>query len=146
MAWRTPKTDWAVHYDSDGNYTGDYFNASDYDRIKDNSLEILRLATELCGQPPTSLPTEIADKYAGDYIFADEINMICKIANEVANYTHVGSTVTAVYQYYYDNGPTPTAERLNELETHQRDIYERLTNMKSGLRNFEWNFGIKEIF
>lgn len=34
--WIPPKTDWKIEYDSDGNYTGDYFEPEDYNRIKNN--------------------------------------------------------------------------------------------------------------
>lgn len=34
MAWQTPKTDWHGATDSAGNYTGDRFNAADFNRIK----------------------------------------------------------------------------------------------------------------
>ena len=37
MAWKTPKTDWyGVTNPSDGVYTGDRFNAVDFNRIKNN--------------------------------------------------------------------------------------------------------------
>lgn len=41
MAWTAPKTDWKVTYGPDGEYTGDFFNVEDYDRIKQN-IEYLR--------------------------------------------------------------------------------------------------------
>ena len=34
--WIQPKTDWKIRYDADGNYTGDYFEPEDYNRIKNN--------------------------------------------------------------------------------------------------------------
>lgn len=37
----TPYTTWAIRYDSEGEYTGDFFNVEDYDRIKQN-IEYLR--------------------------------------------------------------------------------------------------------
>ena len=37
----TPYTAWAIRYDSEGEYTGDFFNIEDYDRIKQN-IEYLR--------------------------------------------------------------------------------------------------------
>lgn len=37
----TPYTAWAIRYDSEGEYTGDFFNVEDYDRIKQN-IEYLR--------------------------------------------------------------------------------------------------------
>ncbi len=41
MAWSTPKTDWFGSTDSEGVYTGDRFDAVDFNRIK-NNLEYLR--------------------------------------------------------------------------------------------------------
>lgn len=37
----TPYTAWTIQYDSEGEYTGDFFNVEDYDRIKQN-IEYLR--------------------------------------------------------------------------------------------------------
>lgn len=37
----TPYTAWTIQYDSEGGYTGDFFNVEDYDRIKQN-IEYLR--------------------------------------------------------------------------------------------------------
>ena len=37
----TPYTAWTIQYDSEGEYTGDFFNVDDYDRIKQN-IEYLR--------------------------------------------------------------------------------------------------------
>ena len=36
MAWTTPKTDWYGVMSQDGDYTGDYFNATDFNRICGN--------------------------------------------------------------------------------------------------------------
>ena len=36
MEWQTPKTDWQIRYDENGLYTGDYFEAEDYQRIVGN--------------------------------------------------------------------------------------------------------------
>ena len=41
MAWTTPKTNWKITYDSNEEYTGDFFNVEDYNRIKQN-IEFLR--------------------------------------------------------------------------------------------------------
>ena len=47
MAWQTPKTNWKVTYDANGNYIGDYFNAEDYQRIKGNLQVLKDMADEL---------------------------------------------------------------------------------------------------
>ena len=41
MAWETPKTDWHGERDANGVYFGDRFNATDFNRIK-NNLQYLR--------------------------------------------------------------------------------------------------------
>ena len=41
MAWQTPKTDWHGAVDANGVYSGDRFNAADFNRIK-NNLTYLR--------------------------------------------------------------------------------------------------------
>ena len=47
MAWVTPKTDWQASYDENGNYTGDYFNIEDYNRIIGNLTYLKVLADTL---------------------------------------------------------------------------------------------------
>ena len=37
MAWITPKTNWSGSRDADGVYTGDYFQAADWNRILGNA-------------------------------------------------------------------------------------------------------------
>lgn len=44
--WITPKTDWKISYDSEGNYTGDYFEPADYNRIKNNLYCIWEMAKD----------------------------------------------------------------------------------------------------
>lgn len=45
--WISPKTDWKMFYDADGNYIGDYFEPSDYNRIKNNLAYLKNLAENL---------------------------------------------------------------------------------------------------
>ena len=47
MAWENPKTDWHSSFDGDGNYTGDHFNASDFNRIKNNLDYLRELASKM---------------------------------------------------------------------------------------------------
>lgn len=74
MAWQTPKTDWYGATDSEGNYTGDRFNASDFNRIK-NNLDYLRdLASRLYDE--FSIVSLGEDRTPKDYFYADEINQL----------------------------------------------------------------------
>lgn len=47
MAWMQPKTDWKVRYDEDGSYAGDYLNAEDFERIRQNIEYVTGEAQEL---------------------------------------------------------------------------------------------------
>ena len=47
MAWQTPKTDWHGSTNSEGVYTGDRFNASDFNRIKNNLTFLRDMAIKL---------------------------------------------------------------------------------------------------
>ena len=69
MAWMQPKVAWESSYDSSGNYTGDYFNYTDYNRIKNNLTELRNKAVLL--YPEFSLSSMGADKAAGDCFLSD---------------------------------------------------------------------------
>ena len=74
MAWKTPKTDWHGSTNSEGVYTGDRFNASDFNRIK-NNLEFLReLAITMYDD--FVINNLGNDRTPKDYFYADEINRL----------------------------------------------------------------------
>lgn len=138
MAWVEPKVNW--HGETvNGVYTGDRFNASDFNRIK-NNLEYLReLAVEMYDS--FSIESLGTDRTPIDYFYADEINQMEKnlnIINERTLKRSYGET-----PIYEDNGKTMTFQELNRLEGAILDLYRRLTNQKEGRRMFEWNFGMK---
>jgi hypothetical protein len=139
MAWETPKTDWYGASDADGNYTGDRFNASDFNRIK-NNLEYLReLASKLYDE--FSLVSLGKDRTPVDYFYADEINQLEENLKTVNQNTLKRSYGAA--PNYVDNGNTMTFAELNRLEGAILDLYDRLTNEFVGRRMFTWNFGMK---
>ena len=83
MSWSTPKTDWNGET-VDGVYTGDRFNAVDFNRIK-NNLEYLReLAIKMYDE--FAIQSVGSDKTVKDYFYADEINAL--EANLVTINTH----------------------------------------------------------
>ena len=60
MAWTTPKTDWyGVTNPSDGVYTGDRFNAVDFNRIKNNLTYLRELALKMYDESPSVLTVPI---------------------------------------------------------------------------------------
>lgn len=137
--WATPKTDWSGST-IDGVYTGDYFNAVDYNRIKNNLIYLHELSVELGYNFNLEFIDMGNDKSPGDYFTAREIN------NFWTNYVRIG-LITSIPYYtaitYYDNGATPTALELNQLESGMLRIYDRLTNQYNNRRMFVWNFGIR---
>ena len=112
MAWQTPKTDWACRYDTDGNYTGDYFNATDYQRIKGN-LEYLAEAAESM-QIPATLPS-IPDITTASFGTAASINAVEQSLDALITAGVYGGWLDA-RKTWYGNGTPPLAADLNRIE------------------------------
>lgn len=138
MSWETPKTDW-YGAEVDGSYKGDRFNASDYNRIKNNLIYLRDLAITMYKE--FSISTIGNDKTTADFFYADEINLMednLETINKNTLNRSYGTKVTFVA-----NGNTPVYTELNRLESAILDLYDRLTNQSEGRRMFEWNFGMK---
>lgn len=139
MAWQTPKTDWYGATDSDGNYTGDRFNATDFNRIKNNLSYLRDLASRLYDE--FSIVSLGEDRTPADYFYADEINQLeenLKTVNNGSLNRDYGNLPT-----YVDNGNVMDFYELNRLEGAILDLYDRLTNEFEGRRMFTWSFGTK---
>ncbi len=139
MAWSTPKTDWFGSTDSEGVYTGDRFDAVDFNRIK-NNLEYLRtLAIKMYDD--FSINALGQDREYSDYFYADEINKLEE--NLVTINEHSLNRSYGTSPTYSDNTPVMDFTELNRLESAILDLYDRLTNQSDGRRMFMWNFGMK---
>ena len=139
MAWQTPKTDWNGTTDSEGNYTGDRFNASDFNRIKNNLEYLQDLASRLYSE--FSIVSLGEDRTPKDYFYADEINQLeenLKTVNNSSLKRDYGNPPT-----YVDNGNVMDFRELNRLEGAILDLYDSLTNEFEGRRMFTWNFGLR---
>lgn len=142
MAWETPKTDWHGSSDSEGFYTGDRFNAVDFNRIKNNLDYLRELAIKLYDE--FSIVSLGADRTPADYFYADEINQLeenLKTVNENSLRRSYGNAPT-----YVDNGNTMDFVELNRLEGAILDLYNKLNNQYNGRRNLTFMFGAKEDF
>ncbi len=142
MAWQTPKTDWHGAIDSDGNYIGDRFNASDFNRIKNNLTYLRDLASRLYDE--FSIASLGGDRTPADYFYADEINQLEKNLDTINSNSLKRSYGTA--PVYVDNGNTMDYVELNRLEGAILDLYNKLTNQYNGRRNLTFMFGAKEDF
>lgn len=137
MAWTTPKTDWYGETIS-GVYTGDRFNASDFNRIKNNLSYLRDLAVKLYDE--FSIDSVGEDKTPADFFYAEEINKMERNLDTINDNTLKQSYGTS--PSYSDNGKTMDYTELNRLEKAILDLYDKLTNQYEGRRMFKWNFGI----
>jgi len=117
MAWTTPKTDWKVTI-TDGVYTGDYFNYTDYNRIKNNIVYLASLPL-----PNVDIYDMGGDKALGDMVYYYEFN------DFQDNLRMIGQSAGVAYENYRSfsaNGNTPTFEDLNQIESFCLTLYEVL--------------------
>lgn len=147
MAWETPKTDWYGDYVPLTNaYTGDYFNAEDYNRLKNNTTVLYELASELY-YPSFEIDDMGDDKTYKDFLYADEMNTIAKNLIKInTNSVNVSYSSYYIKTSYAVNGYTMTYQNLNAMEKLQLQMYELMSNQYKGRRMFKWNFGFKEGF
>ena len=139
MAWTTPKTDWHGGLDAEGLYEGDRFNATDFNRIKNNLAYLRDLAITLYEE--FSIVSLGNDRTPADYFYADEINQ--REANLVTINQNTINRSYGTAPTYVENGNTMDYTELNRLESATLDLYNRLTNQSEGRRMFTWNFGMK---
>ena len=141
MSWSIPKTDWKISYDTDGNYTGDRFNAVDYNRIKNNISYLRELAINMYNS--FNYADDMgSDKEVGAFFYAYEINAIEYNFNTL-NICTLNSKQYYTYPRYDSNGKMIDYVELNRLESAILDMYQKLTNELEGRRKFTWNFGMK---
>lgn len=153
MAWQTPKTDWYGGVDAEGNYVGDRFNASDFNRIKNNLVVITELRREIdpdFGPLDDLLLEKISperDRTESDYFYADEIQNMVQYALTFTGANDKWSPAEwkkrGLRTIYSDNEKTMTFEELNALESVILGAYENLRDRIYGRRIFTWNFGMK---
>lgn len=136
MAWQTPKTNWKVAYDANGNYIGDYFNAEDYQRIKGNLLVLKDMADEL--YDPISLP-DIPDITAISFFFETVINALERSIDAIVDgSTNWGFEPTKTW---YGNDNAPLFVDINRIEKTCLKLFNGLTNQKRALKRLAFILG-----
>ena len=139
MAWETPKTDWYGRRNAEGVYVGDRFNATDFNRIKNNLQHLRDMAITLYDD--FNIVSLGADRTPADYYYADEINQLEENLNTINRNTIRKSYGTA--PLYVANGMTMDFTELNRLEGAILDLYVLLENQAMNRRMLTWNFGLK---
>jgi hypothetical protein len=136
VAWQTPKTNWEVTYDANGNYVGDYFNAEDYQRIKGNLLVLKDMAEELYGTIP--MPA-IPDISALSYYYETTINALERSIDAIANNTYAAGLF--VTKTWHGNDPAPLADDLNRIENACLRMYKMLPLQAAARKKLAFTLG-----
>ena len=132
MAWQTPKTDWAARYDTDGRYTGDYFSAGDYQRIRGNLMDMAE-------QAAAALP-EIPDVTTSSFGYASSINALERSLDALlaAGIVDLGLKARKTWQA---NRPAPLAEDLNRIERGCLQLYLALASQAAARPKLAFELG-----
>lgn len=138
MEWIEPKTNWNCHVDANGAYQGDYFNYTDYNRIKNNLSYLRAIALEMFDFFEMH---ELEDKEPGQYFYADEINRIEENLNTLYKNTYNPDGVPV--KEYVDNGRIFDFNELNRLEELTLKLYGKLMGQYKSRRTLSFMLGVK---
>lgn len=122
MNWIKPKTDWKY---------GDYFNAVDYNRIKNNLLYLHVKINELF-PPETDLPDLGTDKVLTDYFYASEFNAFENELEAINNQAY-GYDIGAKQTFYPLGKFIGYAER-NRIESTCLRLYKMIEQIETQTR------------
>ena len=131
MAWTTPKTNWAKPtYDALGNYTGEYFNVADYNRISGNLEHLKSMAVALYLPFPW---TVMAAATLESYGYATYFDNIEKNIEAIAANCYRPPGMAATRQWY-GNQNAPTWEDFNRMESTILLFYDIFTRQAANKR------------
>lgn len=136
MTWTTPKTNWAAHWDDDGNYLGDYFNLADYNRITGNMKHLQQIAAEVFGADTDRV---FAEKTYSSYYYATDVNAITGSLNDLRDQTY--AVVSGTFPTYSGNQGFPDYVMLNRIESAQLAYYNMINATKSIQRRLAFTLG-----
>lgn len=139
MMWQQPKTNWRWVDEKNG----DFFECTDYNRIKGNIEYLAALAKEI--YLPFAIENMGEDKTRADYPYADEINRLSdNLEIIVANTYPVEIGSKTVYE---DNGAFLGFADLNRIESACLNIYNNLNRIKAGKMRLAFRMGARrEMF
>lgn len=132
MAWTTPKTNWVA---------SDYFNWSDFNRIKNNLAYLHDRAEEVY---PSFSVNSTSTEDVTDYNYIWLPSDINKLEQDLTTlYQHmtlrdfnIGTQKTFTY-----NGAFITFTELNRIESATLNIYNRLVNQIAGRKRIAYTLG-----
>lgn len=116
--WKEPKTDWVAE---------DYFNYSDYNRIKNNIAYLRERALEVYVDFPFEAMGDDKTSYA-QYPYADEFNALENNLESLKQNTFLFDNSDS--KQWYENQRTPNYEDFNRLERACLLFYNGFINIK----------------
>ena len=121
----------------------DYFNYTDFNRIKNNILEVYNLAT-LCYNNISRLEVhDVSDLTYSSIYFSDIVNSLgssLKKLNEQTLNIDIGTTKT-----YSANGPCWKSAEINRIESNTEKLYLLLYSLAYGKRHLSFKLGTKGV-
>ncbi|MDD3415477.1 MAG: hypothetical protein PHY47_15955 [Lachnospiraceae bacterium] len=125
-AWKEPRTDWKISYDSDGNYTGDTFEPDDYNRIKNNINYLRDFAHQIYDNNP------VCNDLGADVFYGSENELKASWWTEMQdNLERINQasveTDIGTREQYSSNTAGKLVDELNRLEQSSLDIYTKLS-------------------
>lgn len=127
--WQEPKTDWTAD---------DYFNLSDYNRIKNNIAYLRELALEVYTEFPWNDMGADKNSYT-EYPYADEFNTLENNLESLRQNTFLLDS--AVQKQWYENVRTPNYEDFNRLENACLLFYSGFNGIKENKRRLPFRLG-----
>lgn len=143
MEWIEPKTDWGAKYNDIGEYIGDYFNVSDYERIT-NNLVIIRDMYIAYNKPRVPFE-DFSDITVESLAYADDFNHIERNLEALIKGFGGLNRLIGYMKVYVDNGKTIDYDELNRIESLSLQIYELLPIEYRSQRQLEFSLGLENI-
>ena len=136
MGWQTPKTNWKVEFDNTGEYIGDYFEASDYQRIKGN-LEYLFDLSDSIGAHVTrvAIPNITTESFG----MASAINALERSLDALVDASYDPGIPDR--KTWYGNSAAPLASDLNRIESSCLMLNNSLTAWKNAIPRLAFVLG-----
>lgn len=127
--WTEPKTDWV---------STDYFNISDYNRIKNNIAYLRELALEVFVDFPFEDMGDDKTSYS-EYPYADEFNALENNLESLRENTFLFDDAEA--KQWYENQRVPNYEDFNRLERACLLFYNGFNSIKENKRRLPIRLG-----
>ena len=127
--WTTPKTDWS---------STDYFNLTDYNRIKNNIAYIRELALEVFVDFPFEDMGNDKTSYT-EYTYADEFTAMEDNLEYIRENTFLFDD--SEHKQWYENQRTPNYEDFNRLERACLLFYQGFNSIKENKARLSFRLG-----